>query len=240
MIRRIETDCGIIEYELEIKKVKNINLRVRYDMTVHVSANRRTSTRTIDDFVRSKAEMITDAIAEMREKNKKLPQQAEIENGCVMNIFGSPFALSVVAGNKNCVTVNGSRLYLAVTDPCDSELKKKVLRAYLESVCRNVVENMCRSFHKAYFEPLGISFPTLKFRLMKSRWGSCQPQNGVLTFNYALLNVPDDCVFYVVAHEFTHFLHPDHSKRFYAQLEKYVPDWKEKRERMKYCSTSLL
>lgn len=63
MIRRIETDYGIIEYELEIKKVKNINLRVRPDMTVHVSANRRTSTRTIDDFVRSKAEMITTAIA---------------------------------------------------------------------------------------------------------------------------------------------------------------------------------
>lgn len=240
MIRRIETDYGIIEYELEIKKVKNINLRVRPDMTVHVSANRRTSTRTIDDFVRSKAEMITTAIAEMREKNKKLPQQAGIENGCVMNIFGSPFALCVDAGNKNCVTVDGSRLHLTVTDPCDSELKKKVLRTYLESVCRNVVENMCHDFHKAYFEPLGISFPALKFRLMKSRWGSCQPQNGVLTFNYALLNVPDDCVFYVVAHEFTHFLHPDHSKRFYAQLEKYVPDWKEKRERMKYCSTSLL
>lgn len=176
----------------------------------------------------------------MREKNKKLPQQAGIENGCVMNIFGSPFALCVDAGNKNCVTADGSRLHLTVTDPCDSELKKKVLRTYLESVCRNVVENMCHDFHKAYFEPLGISFPALKFRLMKSRWGSCQPQNGVLTFNYALLNVPDDCVFYVVAHEFTHFLHPDHSKRFYAQLEKYVPNWKEKRERMKYCSTSLL
>ena len=147
MIRRIETDYGIIEYELEIKKVKNINLRVRPDMTVHVSANRRTSTRTIDDFVRSKAEMITTAIAEMREKNKKLPQQAGIENGCVMNIFGSPFALCVDAGNKNCVTVDGSRLYLTVTDPCDSELKKKVLRTYLESVCRNVVENMCHDFH---------------------------------------------------------------------------------------------
>ena len=176
----------------------------------------------------------------MREKNKKLPQQAGIENGCVMNIFGSPFELCVAAGNKNCVTAAGSRLHLTVTDPCDGELKKKVLRTYLESVCRNVVENMCHDFHKAYFEPLGISFPALKFRLMKSRWGSCQPQNGVLTFNYALLNVPDDCVFYVVAHEFTHFLHPDHSKRFYAQLEKYVPYWKEKRERMKYCSTSLL
>ena len=62
MIRRLETDYGIIEYELEMKKVKNINLRVRPDMTVHVSANRRTSTRTIDDFVRSKAEMITTAI----------------------------------------------------------------------------------------------------------------------------------------------------------------------------------
>lgn len=240
MIRRIDTDCGIIEYEFEIKKVKNINLRVCSDMTVHVSANRRTATKTTDEFVRSKAEMITTAIARMRERNEKSLQSAKIENGCVISIFGSSFVLCVLAGKENRVSIYDGKLYLRVTDAYDGELKKRVLRAYLENRCRDVVENMCRRFYKSYFEPLGVSFPTLKFRLMKSRWGSCQPQSGVLTFNYALLNVPDDCVFYVVAHEFTHFLHPDHSRKFYSQLEKYIPDWKEKRERMKYCSTSLV
>jgi len=36
----------------------------------------------------------------------------------------------------------------------------------------------------------------------------------------------------VVYHEFCHFLHPDHSKKFYACLSKFVPDWKERKKRL--------
>jgi len=37
----------------------------------------------------------------------------------------------------------------------------------------------------------------------------------------------------VVYHEFVHFLHPDHSKRFYDTLSRLLPDWKERKETLK-------
>lgn len=61
MIRTVATKDGTIEYELEYKRVKNINLRIRTDGSVHVSANRFVSKSYIDDFVRSKADVIYSA-----------------------------------------------------------------------------------------------------------------------------------------------------------------------------------
>ena len=57
-------------------------------------------------------------------------------------------------------------------------------------------------------------------------WGNCQPKRKILTFNYTLVKAPIDCIEYVVAHEFTHFLYADHSKLFYNQLAAIMPDWK--------------
>ena len=65
---------------------------------------------------------------------------------------------------------------------------------------------------------------------MISRWGSCQPKRNILTFNYQLIEAPMFCIEYVVTHEFTHFLYPNHSKLFYQQLSMFMPDWKDRKE----------
>ena len=71
-----------------------------------------------------------------------------------------------------------------------------------------------------------IKYPEIKFRKMVSRWGSCNPQKGILTFSTYLMYAPSDCIKYVVLHEFTHFLQANHSKKFYDELEKICPQWK--------------
>ena len=84
-----------------------------------------------------------------------------------------------------------------------------------------------------YFEARGVTFPTIKFRKMVSRWGSCHPQKGVLTFNTNLKFAPKESIEYVIMHEFTHFLVQNHSSKFYEELEKICPSWKEWRRKWK-------
>lgn len=62
--REVPWDGGAIAYELERKRVKNINLRVRPDGSVYVSASPRVTLRTIDAFVRQKGEFIRRAQAQ--------------------------------------------------------------------------------------------------------------------------------------------------------------------------------
>ena len=81
MIRTVETGGKTIEYDLQIKKVKNINMRITPDGRVCVSANRWISKKSIDAFVISKAEFISGALKkfEMRESAPRKQYYTEKE-----------------------------------------------------------------------------------------------------------------------------------------------------------------
>ena len=68
MVRKIYIDNVIIEYELEYKMVKNVNLRVKSDGTVHVSASKRVSVKFIEDFIRSRADFISNALSKFEKR----------------------------------------------------------------------------------------------------------------------------------------------------------------------------
>ena len=77
------------------------------------------------------------------------------------------------------------------------------------------------------------SLPKIKYRKMTSRWGSCHYKKGKIVFNSYLSKVADDLIEYVVVHELCHFIVPDHSKQFYANVERLLPDYKQRRKRLK-------
>lgn len=72
--------------------------------------------------------------------------------------------------------------------------------------------------------------PTLRIRDMETRWGSCLAKKGIITLNKRLLEAPRYCIEYVVTHEFCHFIHPNHSKQYYAFLTMLMPDWRERKK----------
>ncbi len=174
------TICGTkIQYDLQYKNVKNINLRIKSCGTVTVSTNKRVKEKVIEEFLISKADFILKALDKF--------SNASIEN---------------------------QKQY------------------FTEEEIREVITKLCEKAYP-YFREKGISFPQIKFRKMKSRWGSCHTKNGILTFNLNLIYAQIECIEYVVYHEFTHFLVPNHSAKFYQELAKVCPDWKAKRQKLK-------
>lgn len=71
--------------------------------------------------------------------------------------------------------------------------------------------------------------PVIKVRDMTSRWGVCMPAKRQITFSLRLYNMPPAAQIYVVVHEYCHFLVPNHSPAFWAEVEKLLPDWKARR-----------
>ena len=217
-----------VTYTLERKKVKNINLRVKKDGSVHVSAHPRVPLQVIEDFLRAKAAFIFKARSYYKTLSELAPPPMEYKEGDRLYILGEPCSLSLRTGKKNSVEKTADRLILTVRDTADTAMKERTLIKWKRELCRSTVTALCEKIYPLFSPPLS-SFPTLRFRQMRSRWGSCQPKTGILTFNYALAEVPLSCVEYVVMHEFTHFLHPDHSPRFYAALSALMPDYKARR-----------
>lgn len=179
MIREIELNNRTIQYTLQYKTVKNINLRIRSDGSINVSANRRVPQNVIDEFVISKADFICRALEKYT--NRRYEEQNQY---------------------------------------------------FTEDEVRELILCLCKKVYP-YYEEKGIRYPEIKFRKMISRWGSCHAQKGLLTFNINLMYAPAECIEYVVHHEFTHFLQPNHSNKFHDELAKVCPNWKDCRKKLK-------
>ncbi len=72
----------------------------------------------------------------------------------------------------------------------------------------------------------------------RAKWGSCD-KFGVIKLNFRLAMVDAKLIDFVIYHELTHLKELNHSPRFYRELEKLCPDWKESRERLKTFSFLL-
>ena len=80
-----------------------------------------------------------------------------------------------------------------------------------------------------YAQKLGVTFGNITIKVQKSRWGSCSAK-GNLNFNCLLMNAPEEVLDYVVVHELCHRKEMNHSPKFWDEVEKIIPDYKEKRK----------
>lgn len=78
-----------------------------------------------------------------------------------------------------------------------------------------------------------IPYPKLKVRLMKTRLGVCNKKDDSVTLNLELIKKDPVFLNYVIVHELSHFVHFDHSKAFWTTVEKYCPDYKNVRKKLK-------
>lgn len=227
--RQVDCERGMITYILTRKKVKNVNLRIKQDGRVLVSAGNRVPADFIDGLIRQKQEFIFSALAkyeEIRKQGGDIPKQ--YVSGESYRILGRNLQLKVIKVEKKeneRVYADEKNIYMEVRDVDDFRHKEIVMmrwmKAYRMSVFKELVEETYERFRK-----YNVVFPVLKVRSMTSRWGSCQPGKGVITLNSSLIAAPRHCIEYVVVHEFAHFIHPNHSKQFWDFMTMMMPDWR--------------
>lgn len=92
---------------------------------------------------------------------------------------------------------------------------------------------MSDQVYPAFAKVLGGQKPEIRVRKMTSCWGVCHPKQRYITFSLQLYCMPAAAQIYVVVHEYCHFLVPNHSPAFWAEVEKLLPDWKARRELLK-------
>jgi len=217
-----------ISYELERKKVKNINLRIRSDCSVYVSANNRVAEIVIEEFLQKKADYIISAIDKYIDIAKYSDTKHSYVTGESFRYLGKDLRLIVTQG-KNGVIADGLYFSMSVTDINDNILKEKLISKWYDIQCRKVFKEIIAEIYPV-FHKYGVAMPKLILRDMSSRWGSCQPKKNLITLNKRLIETPRNAIEYVVMHEFVHFIFPNHSKKFYEMLSTFMPDWKTRKK----------
>jgi len=227
-----------LTYELERKNVKNLNLRIRADSSIYVSANRRVPQSSIDEFLRRNADRLLKAVDRLERAKHDCPYPAEFTDGERIALLGSVYTVKIRQSIKPTVYIEDDGLIIALKDPADTIAKAALADKWLRLQLQLTVERLCRELYP-FFESRGAAYTRVRFRRMSAQWGNCRPKTGVITFNTRLIMMPVDCIEYVVAHELCHLLHPDHSSRFYACLSECMPDWQTRKKRLLDCPVTF-
>lgn len=228
-----------IPFALIRKKVKNINLKVRQDQTVVVSANKAVPYQAIEKFVIQKAPWILKHLEHFAAMDRA-DQVKEYASGETLYYLGQPYRLQVLPAEKKArVLFEHGQIYLMVKDISNRAPKEKLIKSWYRERAESIFKQSLARIHPLV-TGYGIAEPILTIRNMKSRWGSCSWKKGKITLSTELLKTPERCIDYVVLHELAHFLHHKHDASFYNFLSEIMPDWKERRVILKNLAKAII
>ena len=202
------------KYEIVItrKNIKNMYIRVKEDLKIYVSTNKRTSEKEIRKLIENNYDNIVLMVEKQVKKNERNEKT---------RILGKEVDVVVFNGQIE-PELFGNKFYIK-----DKTKLDKYLKDYAFTIFKERLDLIYPSFKE------NIPYPILKIRKMTSRWGVCNIKNHNVTLNYHLCKYDICCLDYVIVHELSHFIHPNHSKDFWNLVSKYYPKYKECRKMLK-------
>ena len=120
------------------------------------------------------------------------------------------------------VRINDDELFVP------NERSRERLLAWLKENAKRILLQVTQEKAKE----MGVSVSAVRISSAKTRWGSCSAKNAI-SYSFRLLYAPKEVVEYVVYHELAHIRQRNHSKKFWAEVERYCPNWKDKRKWLK-------
>lgn len=169
-------------------------------------------------------------IKRQRAQFAKQPRQSEREmvNGESHYFLGRRYRLRVHEVDAPArVALRGvASMDLFVRPGSNAERRECVLFDWHRSSLRSVITDLL-----AHWQPkLGVQAAHWGIKKMKTKWGSCNVSARRIWLNLELAKKPVQCLEYIVVHELVHLLERNHTERFTALMDRYLPDWRTRRE----------
>ncbi|MDC7682600.1 SprT family zinc-dependent metalloprotease [Asticcacaulis sp. BYS171W] len=109
----------------------------------------------------------------------------------------------------------------------------------IERFLRKAAKDFAEAHTELYAQQLGATGVTVSLFDAKGRWGSCTPGRKAIRYSWRLIMADETVFSYVCAHEVAHLKHPDHSDRFWAEVERLFGDYRPARQWLKTHGTAL-
>lgn len=218
-----------IDFWIERKDVKNVNLNIKHDMTVQVSANEKVPLSFIYDFVKSKGSWILKNVKQFEDVLPHKQSKREYVSGESFKYLGKQYRLRVELSMEEKVKYFRGFIYLQTQNPANFSKKEKLMDAWYKEKAFKIFGESLNNV-SALMKKYGVEKPKLEIRVMKARWGSAQIDNNTILINTELIKAPKYCIDYVILHELIHFKYNNHSENFYNMLFTLMPDWEKRKK----------
>jgi predicted metal-dependent hydrolase len=221
-----ETEGTGISYEVVRSRRSTADIVIERDGSVVVRAPDWAGDELVEGIVESKHYWIYKSLAEWRDLNATRVLR-EYKNGEGFLYLGRAHRLLLVGEQKEPLQLKHGRFALRrdLVESGENGATKAVFRDFY--VSRGTDRLQARV---AYYAPkVGASPGSVDVRELGNRWASCSP-SGHLAFHWKCMMAPQTIIDYVVVHELCHFHHRDHTDAFWNEVDKVMPDYRERKE----------
>ncbi|MBQ6844700.1 MAG: M48 family metallopeptidase [Agathobacter sp.] len=237
----------IIQIHIERSKRKTMSMSVNKDGSVMVKAPLRyPSDQDIQNFVEQKIDWIVKQRDRQQEReDMKLVRRFETDYS--FPYLGEERLVEMQSGKKTSISYENGKIIIktpfceALEKNYEADENKKTLEK-LQSDLKKWYKKQAYSYiskRVEYYQRIvGVTVTEVSIKSRKSQWGSCD-SNGCLTFSWRLVMARPEAIDYVVIHELCHRKYMDHSRDFWNQVQKYMPDFKEQKQWLEENSVNL-
>lgn len=208
---QIELGGYLIDVEIEYKSNKNLYIRVNDDLKMHVTCNRLFTKNQILDVINKNQKKLL----KMYESKLK-----EVDNNNFYYYLGDKYTIIYDESIKQPI-IDGDLIFVKNEKMLDKFTKDKIISVFQERLDKCAIT----------FDSLPKY--TLRVRKMSTRWGVNNRGNNTITLNTELIKKDVTLIDYVCIHELCHFLQANHSPKFWAEVEKRYPYYKQARKMLR-------
>lgn len=225
----VQYGATTIEYAVQLAARKTVAIDVYPDQHVEVRAPLGADLALVAETVQRHARWI------VRQQRQFAAYPAEAQahtyvSGESYRYLGRQYRLKVHAGDQTIVRLQRGVLHVTMPIGADSDQVQRAVEAWYRERAQQVFRARLDACY-ARVASLGLPQPSFEVRRMKTRWGSCS-RAGVIRLNLRLIQAPRACIDYVIIHELCHLQEHNHSKRYYALLDRALPEWRELRQKL--------
>jgi predicted metal-dependent hydrolase len=219
-----------IEFELIRKNVKNINITVRPDFSVMVSAKEAIPLNDIEAFVQNNSSWITKRLGRYQFTKSENDVEKEYVSGETFKFLGKQYRLIVEETTSiERVKLSNDFIKVYVRHKKKKTTKARLLDEWYRKEAKIAFSASLDRMFEIMKDKIAVK-PNIDIKIMRKRWGSCLRAKNTILLNLELIKAPSYCIDYVTLHELIHLIHRNHHNDFYELLAIIMPDWKYMKE----------
>ncbi|MBC8868958.1 MAG: M48 family metallopeptidase [Planctomycetes bacterium] len=210
-----------IPYELKRSKRKTASIYIERDGQVSVLVPRELTTERIEELLEAKRKWIYTNLAEWRDLNATKVHR-EYVNGEGFLYLGRTYRLKLVQKQTVPLMLKDGYFCMRLDGESSPDM---VFREFYRGKGRRRIGGRVAD----YQSKMGVEPKTVRIIELKNRWASCSA-GGNLNFHWKCMMAPATVLDYIVVHELAHLIHANHTKAFWNEVDKVMPDYQERKE----------
>jgi predicted metal-dependent hydrolase len=221
-----------VEYDLQYTgREKTIELVIDLNKAFTVKAPKGMEKEEIIRNLHKKSKWIINNLDKMADVIR-YETQKEFVSGEKFPIVGKRYTLKIKKLNsvkEPRLELKEGKIFAYLHTSIKEKEYSKIIKPLLTNFYKERAEKTIKSRIKKYSKYFKIKPKSIRISSLKNKWGSCS-KNNQLSYNWRIILAKMTIIDYVIVHELSHMIHKDHSKEYWKEVKKIIPNYEKNKE----------